>query len=301
MENKTWCSGKNNYRCATLDYHTQTFTLELIDVEQDQYQDIHEVLADHVSHKQTKYVDVLYSGGIDSEMTIISLKKQNVPLRAYTLRFLLNSYPINTHDLYYSEKFCRKNKINHTIIDLDIEQFFETTYADYLDPYGISQFHVATHFWLIEQLSGFPVLGGDYFWPWIEKKIYSPQRYNYNCYDLYMADKGIHGIGNMLGHSTESSKFFIESHHRVYEHNVADGTFKKIPILKHNMAIDLNYGYLDIRKRSYGWENLELLLWNPKKLNRDLVEKYGEYKSVIKWNNNFAKFIDGEVGTNDQF
>jgi hypothetical protein len=67
------------------------------------------------------------------------------------------------------------------------------------------------------------------------------------------------------------------------------------------MAIDLGYGYLDIRKRSYGWENLELLLWNPKKLNRDLVEKYGEYKSVIKWNNNFAKLIDGEVGTNDIF
>lgn len=299
MKNKTWYSGKNNYRCGTLE--NDTFTLELIDVEQENYNNIHEVLADHVTNKQTKFVNILYSGGIDSEMTIISLKKQNVPLKAFTLRFLLNGYPINTHDLYYSEKFCRKNKVNHTIIDLDIESFFNNKYLEYIDPYGISQFHVATHFWLIEQLDGFPILGGDYFWPWVKQKIYSPQRYNYSCYDLFMQDRGIKGIGNMLSHSTESSKFFIESHYRVYEDNVADGTFKKMPILKHRIGVDLDYGYLDIRKRSYGWENLELLLWNPKKLNRDLGEKYGEYKSVIKWNKNFAQFLGGDIGINDQF
>jgi hypothetical protein len=89
---------------------------------------------------------------------------------------------------------------------LDTEELFDSgKYLEYLLPYNITEPHVASHFWLIEQCQSYPILGGD--WPWFQKhkKVLSPFRLAYSMYEKYMHSKGIDGIGNMIGHSFESS------------------------------------------------------------------------------------------------
>ena len=168
-----------------------------------------------MANRQTKYVEVLYSGGLDSELVLMSCLRKNIPVKAITLLIRINGMILNTHDLYYAEKFCREHDVPHTILELDAVEFFQSgKFYDYLTPYYISEPHIATHMWLIEQCSHFPIIGGD--WPWVQThkidKILSPFKLEFSSYERFMQDKGIYGIGNMISHSLESSYKMIDLH-----------------------------------------------------------------------------------------
>ena len=77
-----WYEGENNYRLLSL--LGNTFTTELLDVPTTG-RDIHQIFSDNVSTRQTKYVDILYSGGLDSECILNSCLMQNIPVRAITI------------------------------------------------------------------------------------------------------------------------------------------------------------------------------------------------------------------------
>jgi len=194
-----WQDGINNYKKYTHDINTDTkvhfFNTELLKVPDHNYISLSEYCVDALQNRTTKFVDVLYSGGLDSELVLTLCLQHKIPVRAVTMRLVVNGYPINTHDLYYSEKFCRSNKVEHILIDLDVERFFESgRHYNYLKPYLITEPHVATHFWLLEQCDGFPILGGEYSWPWASKPLLSPHRHQYSCYDKFLVDNNIDGI-----------------------------------------------------------------------------------------------------------
>jgi hypothetical protein len=118
------------------------------------------------------------------------------------------------------------------------------------------------------------------------------------CFDQYMRDKGITGIGNMISHSMDSNIMFINEHLRTYSNE----SFYKHELF-HNLGIPL-----EKRFRSFGWETVLHELAGTCRMpvdwmgiQQDLTKQHGTMSSVIKWNKKFADVIDSKAGENDSY
>jgi hypothetical protein len=281
-----WSTGLNGYQKHTLlDNH---FTTELTEYQFEPGRNVDDIFYDHLVNRPNSPVELLYSGGADSELVLMSLIKNKIPFEVMTMVIQFKSITLNTTDLYYSEKFCRENNIKQNLFYLDTEELFDSgKYLEYLLPYNIAEPHVASHFWLIEQCQSYPILGGD--WPWFQKNknVLSPFRLAYSMYEKYMQDKGINGIGNMISHSFESSYRFMELQKQIDENIV--------PLLKQQM-----YKMTKPRMRSYGWEQSQQL-FNITNYKIELLTKLGVPKSNIIWGEQISKLIDSTTNSNSFF
>lgn len=300
MENVIeWEVGLNGYKKCTLELgeFNHRFTTELLDVPYENDRNISDIFNDHLSNRQTKYVEVLYSGGLDSEIVLIHCLKNNIPVIAVTLVIKVEGMIINTHDLYYAEKFCRGNNITHKLIELDADRFFENgTHLDYLNPYYITEPHVATHMWLLEQCSYFPILGGD--WPWVQthnvEKVLSPIRLEFASYERFMVDKGINGIGNMIGFSLESSLYFMKLHINTQYDKGSTSTIKSMMYKQIEPTIIP-------RLRSYGWEKHKTTKFSMLSYKLELLKNIKPTNNTIKWNDTIKTLLNTSTNQNDKF
>lgn len=299
MTTKTWYSGIDNYRKHTLTFgqDSNTFTVELFDVESRNVSTIHDAVEMHLSGANLP-VEVLYSGGLDSECIIKACLDKNIPVKAVTLKLSMSGAPINVRDLYYSEKFCREHGVQHNVVELDIDTFYNNgDHIPYMDSYRFLRFPTASILWLLEQCSSFPVIGGDYTWPQINASgnVYSPHRHDHMCFDQYMRDKGITGIGNMLSHSIDANLMFINEHLKTYSAH---------PFYKHELFYNLGLP-LENRFRSFGWETIlqetSNMTTDWMAIHQDALNRYGATRSIIKWNKKFADIIGSEPGENDSY
>jgi hypothetical protein len=283
-----WATGLNGYKKHTLD--ATKFSTTITECEVETGREIHQIFNDHLAGRQTSKVEILYSGGTDSELVLLSCIKNNIPFEVMTMVIQTNGLILNTTDLYYSEKFCRQHDIKQNLFYFDPIEFYESgRYFDYLLPYNIDEPHVASHFWLIEQCSNYPIIGGD--WPWVQmhRRVLSPSRLSYNSYEKFMQSKGITGIGNMVGYSFESSCKFIELHMKHYTNDIP------VPYLKQKMYD------IEPRLRSYGWEQSSPDIFNIKKYKVELLKKIGMIKPEITWGNKIATLIGSRTNTNSLF
>ena len=300
MENVVeWNVGLNGFKKCTLILGElkNTFTTELLDVPFEYGRNITDIFNDHLSNRQTKYVEVLYSGGLDSELVLLSCIKNKIPVIAITLVIKIDGMIINTHDLYYAEKFCRENDIIHKLVVLDADKFFQNgEHLAYLSPYYIIEPHVATHLWLIEQCSYFPIMGGD--WPWvhthIENKVLSPSRLEFSSYDRFIKDKGIHGIGNMIGYSLESIYKLIQIHLDNYISGDYTSNFK-------SRMYRTMYPELEPRIRSYGWEHHKTNSFTLLNYKIELIKQLKLTTPNIKWNSTIKILLNTPANENDKF
>jgi hypothetical protein len=300
MENVIeWDVGLNGFKKCTLELgeNSHKFTTELLDVPFENNRNITDIFNDHLSNRHTKYVEVLYSGGLDSELVLLSCIKNSIPVIAMTLVIKIEGLIINTHDLYYAEKFCRENDITHKLVELDADKFFQNgKHLSYLSPYYIIEPHVATHLWLIEQCNYFPIIGGD--WPWAqvlkENKVLSPFRLEYASYERFMTDKGIHGIGNMISYSLESSIKLIETHLNNHLPDESISNFK-------SRMYQTMYPELKTRLKSHGWEKHKTSKFNILTYKIDLIKQLKLTNSYIKWNNTIKTLLNTSVTENDKF
>jgi hypothetical protein len=300
MENVIeWNVGLNGFKKCSLilGEKSHKFTTELVDDSFEYGRSITEIFNDHIANRQTKYVEVLYSGGLDSELVLLSCMKNNIPVIALTLVIRVEGLVINTHDLYYAEKFCREHNITHKLIDFDASKFFsEGNHLSYLEPYYITEPHVATHFWLLEQCSYFPIIGGD--WPWahthIENKVLSPFRLEYASYERFMKDKGINGIGNMISYSLESSYKLIEIHLNNHIPGETISNFK-------SRMYQVMYPELNTRLKSHGWEHHKTKSFNLIDYKTELIKQLKYTVPFIKWNHTIKNLLNTQVTENDKF
>lgn len=290
-----WFSGLNNFRKHSLNKHD--FVTELLDTETDINRDVSEIFYDHIKNRQTKYVELLYSGGIDSETVLIELMKVKVPIIAVTMVIKIKNIIVNSHDLYYSEKFCREYGITHKLIDFNAEPFYENgDYLSYLTPYRINEPHVASHFWLLEKCDYFPIIGGD--WPWVqlhkEKKVLSPFKNDFSMYQAFMIDRNINGIDNMLCYSLDSSLKFMSLQKESF---LGD---EPVSLLKERMYKKINSNILG-RIRSYGWEISKILNFNLSKYAIELIKQNKTLNNKIIWGDKISDFLKTPLKENNLF
>lgn len=294
-----WYTGLNNFKKHTLTLsHPKSFLVELVDQDFEPDRHIDAIMFDHLKDRQTKTVEVLYSGGLDSELVLGSCIRNKIPVEATTLVITIRGAILNVIDLYYSEKFCRENNIKQNLFYLDALDLYESgQYLEYLLPYHITEPHIASHFWLIDKCQNYPVVGGD--WPWvhahrIHNKILSPQRNDFCNYERYMSSKGITGIGNMIGHSLESCCYFIKKH--IEHHEIGNDSFHTLPFMKFKM-----YDVKEPRIKSYGWEQCPKSLFDQAKYKLTLISKIGQIKQTIKWGSKISSILQTPLNESSKF
>jgi hypothetical protein len=291
MNEKIWFEGYNDYKKCTATYDDdgklKHFHTEIRDVELMDTTNIYEILNIHLSQRQTKTVEVCYSGGIDSEVALIGCVRNKIPVRAITMRVKYNDILMNAHDIYYSEKFCRENHIEQKFVDFDCVKMASGEYLKYVSPYNIRLSAAAPQLWLLTQCTGYVIIGGDYSWPWCLMPVISPHQHGYNMYYQAMKDNGIHGIGNMLGHSLDSNLHFIKSHIAVYNHEKHDPkNIIKLSNLKHDTYHHAGFENLEPRIKFGG---VDLL---PRGNYNDVCkELFGDSVSSISWGDKISEVI----------
>lgn len=300
MENKEvfWTSGVNDFiqKQLIIKNNERLFTYTINENDFEPNRKISDIFYDHLVNRGTKTVEVLYSGGADSELVLASCIKNKIPCEAVTMAIRIKGALVNVYDLYFSEKFCRENNIRQRKYFLNVDDFFYNgKYEHYLTKYDIVYSHVATHFWLIEQCNSFPIIGGD--WPWVQAfnqpKVLSPQKLDYNYYDKFMIDKGISGIGSMISHSFESCYRFMQlqlEHANSNEQNAYTSSF-----LKQKM-----YSLTEPRIRSYGWEDCPRAIFDINLFNNKLMSKYKAVDNTIVWGEKVKKLLNTNINQNNK-
>jgi hypothetical protein len=303
MIEKTWFEGYNGYKKCTTTYNAEgkldRFHTELLDVELMDTTNIYEIFNIHLSQRQTKTVEVLYSGGVDSEIVLLACMYNKIPFRAITMRIYTGDILLNTHDVYYSEKFCRENHIEQKFIDFDVVKYYEDgNHFKLLEPYSIGHAGTASYFWLISQCSGFVVRGGDYSWPWIQQPVISPHQHKHSMYQQFMNDNGIHGIGNMLSYSIDLNLKFIKSHIELYNHDKHDPSNSvKLPYLKCDVFHHAGFSNIEPRIKAHGFE-----LITKGAYDAPCIELFGNSISSISWGDKISELIGStEIRYNDRY
>ena len=290
-----WFDGVDDYKENKLIIDSVTgkkvHHITLKDVPADNTKSYLDMAHDILSNKGK--VDILLSGGQDSELLLRTVIALGIPHNVITMKLLVDGCIVNTQDLYYSELYCRENDIKQNIITLDVLDFFESErYLDYLVPYSIIEPHVATHFWMLEQCDDTPIFAGDYSWPWVNKPVLSPHRFEYSSYSRFMHDKNINGIGSFLNHSLELNMHLIEKHTQYYNDKLESGRFKS------NLYSSLGVGKFVPRLRNSGWEGLTSKLFKKNKYKLELIKKLGITPSTIFWGEKIKTLLKSDVNQN---
>ena len=108
-----------------------------------------------------------------------------------------------------------------------------------------------------------------------------------------MKDKGINGIGNMVGYSLESTCKLIQLHLDNYRGGESVSNFK-------SRMYQTMYPKLEPRLRSYGWENNKSS-FNLLNYKVELIKQLKSTTPNIKWNNTIKTLLNTSATENDKF
>ena len=102
-------------------------------------------------------VDILFSGGSDSEIVLRSFLELGVPVNVHIMRF--DNY-VNAQDWCYAYVACQNLGIKPIFHDLDIVKFWESGRClKYADISKCVSPQMLAHMWLMDQVDGIPIMG----------------------------------------------------------------------------------------------------------------------------------------------
>ncbi len=159
--------------------------------------------AREISLSTNEKIYVLLSGGMDSEIVLRSFLLADLEVNAISVEF---SELENQHDLNWAKTFCKINKVDHTILTLNIKKEWDSIVRNYGLQTKCTSPQFSTLMWLIDKVPGFPVLGsGDSAIKRVEctNNFYFHEYENYLCLYKFMFKKNIHGIPAFLQYSPE--------------------------------------------------------------------------------------------------
>ncbi len=258
-------------------------------------------------------VDILYSGGSDSEVMLRSFIEQDIPVNVNITEFENN---LNVQDVSCAYKFCDANKIKPIIRKLDIAKFLESEALEYAELASCPTPQMLPFLWLYDQVEGLPVLGYN-------TNIVHKDFQKYWKWDL----KTMTVIENEIKEYPKVPWYVKrnERHMAIFRYPmsknkpVVPGFFIYTPevllsFLQHPWAKHLTdckeWGEIDIelsKKKIYseGFPNIiqdkkqtgfEMIMDLDLKCRTTLMEKYGHLNSVHSWEyNKLVNHLNGEI------
>lgn len=104
----------------------------------------------------TQALHVLFSGGVDSEVTLRSFIEAKISVRAAILRF---ANDLNVHDISHAVIKCEELGVPYTFYDLDLVDFWRGEAKRYAEASSCLSPQLLSTMWLIDRIPGYPILG----------------------------------------------------------------------------------------------------------------------------------------------
>ena len=157
--------------------------------------------ASHMKDSTPEKFDVLFSGGIDSEVILRTFKDLGISHNTFIFRYEDN---LNASDVNYAVTFCEALSIPYKIIDLNLKKFFETEAIDFFNKTYAPRAPRLVHCKFFDFLDNIPVMGdGDPYW----KKLETGWKLNLgedgHCSTVYTSTIGRKSICDWYEYSPE--------------------------------------------------------------------------------------------------
>lgn len=104
------------------------------------------ISASLIAETATKPILVCYSGGIDSEIILLSMINAKVPCKAVIMRMKYNNIMgVNSHDISYALSFVKKHNIPYEIFDFDLTDFIRNNVIENINKYRTTVIGILVH------------------------------------------------------------------------------------------------------------------------------------------------------------
>jgi hypothetical protein len=102
---------------------------------------------------------VMFSGGMDSQVTAEAFRLAGVPFKVVTVRLNKKHDSWNWHDMKFAVEWCDAYNVEQIILDIDVVKFWENEAWEYGAPVQSWSPQFCVNLWGIDQVEGFPVVG----------------------------------------------------------------------------------------------------------------------------------------------
>lgn len=255
----TYTTGQNGYQQVDYDPHKSllcTFTEQPIF----KCNSLRESMQNDVRSLGNVKIAVLFSGGMDSEVVLDVCQDINADFYAVFCLYTYKKMPVNIHELYYVEKYCKEHNVTLKILELDLERFFDGgKYLKYVQTYYCNVAQICPYLWFTEQVDDCLILGGDA--PHIVSKdplTYFPPVLGQVSVERMFAMQKRPGIPNFLTHSYTTMQYCLDlwQQQTLSENGWIDTEFagKKFSRwayakMKHGMYVDGGFTTLEIKPK----------------------------------------------------
>ncbi len=107
-------------------------------------------------------LDLLFSGGIDSEVVLRTYKQLNIPINVYIFKYLDQ---LNYREFDHALEVCKSLNVQYKVIDFDVKKFFEQDAYNIWTKCYCDNSSWLPHMKLTEYLDNTPIFGsGEPYW-----------------------------------------------------------------------------------------------------------------------------------------
>ncbi len=238
------------------------------------------IAAKQIAETTSKQIYVCFSGGIDSEVAIESFRLAGIPVVAAIMRF---KNGLNSHDISWAEKYCRRHQIRMEYYDVDVNAFYQSQeYREVISAtncfYPMLSLQMKIMEW-VAQNGGFPVVGSAECyverlptgnWVLFEREIYA------SLYRFQIL-KNFEGVCGFFQWSPEIMYSFLID--PMIGKLVAGEIFGKTNSLEIKQHIYGHHFLTELRPKYYGWEQFGEL---EQKLRMKLLSRFSYAQGEAK-------------------
>jgi hypothetical protein len=106
--------------------------------------------------------DLMFSGGVDSEIILRCYAELKIPINVFVFKYE-NDY--NVRDVIHALRICNELNVTPTVIDFNLEKFFENDAYDIWTKTYVKFAGRLPHMKMIDYLDNIPIMGDvDYHW-----------------------------------------------------------------------------------------------------------------------------------------
>lgn len=210
-----------------------------------------------IANNSSNKILIPLSGGIDSETTALSFLRANIDFTPLILKF---SNEMNDFDTRYAFDFCKKNKLNPLVFELDLDWFFSKNFhLEYAEKYFCRSPQLAILIWLIENTNDTLVFSYNPL-PIIHtnnKLQICPPPLLYHCLDYCFFKNSKPGIGLFHLYTYEQMISFFKI--KLYQECLLNPYFYQLYSFDNYVVKSELYkqGGFDIEKRPAKWTGFE--------------------------------------------
>lgn len=162
-----------------------------------------------VLNEQEGNIVIPMSGGIDSETVAEAAVRAGIPWEPAIMNLIVDGKVMNTHDTEHAVKFCHKHGVTPRFYDLDLIPFLESDLAhQYAANCNCVSPQLQAHLWLLDEISGTPVMPGDFHW--ILNNKFTVSEFKYFAYDFWHGNTKREYVAKMLSHTPELVQSSLE-------------------------------------------------------------------------------------------